>query len=135
MKHTLNHIAQAVGARLVGDGNFQVSSVASVASAKSGDLIFVEQAKSVETAFASAATAIIVGEFAADSRSPKPLLISANPRLAFARAAQLLCPQAKVARGIRLTVIKNGMFRTAHHCAIEVGISRASFRNSPPCSI
>ena len=119
MKHTLNHIAQAVGARLVGDGNFQVSSVASVASAKSGDLIFVEQAKSVETAFASAATAIIVGEFAADSRSPKPLLISANPRLAFARAAQLLCPQAKVARGIHPSAIVSPSARIGRDVGIE----------------
>jgi UDP-3-O-[3-hydroxymyristoyl] glucosamine N-acyltransferase len=54
--------------------------------------VFVEDEKSLHAALESRAAAIIAGEFARGNTSSKPLLISRHPRLAFARAARLLCP-------------------------------------------
>ena len=94
MTYSVQQIADAVQARIRGDGSVQVSSVASVASAKKHDVVFVEDEKYLAQALKSAAGAIIAGEFgAAATSSGKPLLISAHPKLAFARAARFLRDQ------------------------------------------
>jgi UDP-3-O-[3-hydroxymyristoyl] glucosamine N-acyltransferase len=89
MKRSLLEVAEAVAARVQGDGSVVVSGVASIASASPGDLVFVEDEKHLPPALHSQATAVIAGEFAA-SHSGKPLLISNHPKLAFARAARFL---------------------------------------------
>jgi UDP-3-O-[3-hydroxymyristoyl] glucosamine N-acyltransferase len=45
MKRSLQQIAEAVGARLHGDGSAEVESVASIGSASPHDLVFVEDEK------------------------------------------------------------------------------------------
>ncbi len=92
MSQLLNDIAHAIGARLVGDGNVEVERVASATSGTERDLVFVESADRLAEALKSRAGAVIAGEFAASKKTPKPLLIAENPRLAFARAAALLYP-------------------------------------------
>jgi UDP-3-O-[3-hydroxymyristoyl] glucosamine N-acyltransferase len=89
MKRSLREIAEAVDARLLGDGSVEVVGVASIASASQHDLVFVEEEKYLQRALQSGASAVIAGEFAAGSSS-KPLLISRHPKLAFARAARFL---------------------------------------------
>ena len=89
MKRSLQKIAEAVGARLHGDGSVEVGGVASIASASQHDLVFVEEEKYLSRALQSGAGAVIAGEFAAASLG-KPLLISGHPKLTFARAARLL---------------------------------------------
>jgi UDP-3-O-[3-hydroxymyristoyl] glucosamine N-acyltransferase len=90
MNRTVKDIAEAVHARLVGDPVVEVSGIASVGSAKSGDLVFVTDEKQLLPALNSAAAAVIVGEFASGQQTSKPLLISAHPKLAFARAAAVV---------------------------------------------
>jgi UDP-3-O-[3-hydroxymyristoyl] glucosamine N-acyltransferase len=53
--------------------------------------VFVEDPENLDSALNSAAAAVIAGEFAAGSSPKKPLLICSQPRLAFARAAKVLC--------------------------------------------
>ena len=89
MKRPLQQIAEAVEARLQGDGSVQVGGVASIAAASEHDLVFVEEEKHLAQALRSRAGAVIAGEFAAASSS-KPLLISRHPKLTFARAARFL---------------------------------------------
>jgi UDP-3-O-[3-hydroxymyristoyl] glucosamine N-acyltransferase len=89
MKRTLQEIAGIVGARLRGEGNVQISGVASIASAGAEDLVFVENEKYLAGALQSNAGAAIAGEFA-ESANGKPLLICRYPKLAFARAAKFL---------------------------------------------
>jgi UDP-3-O-[3-hydroxymyristoyl] glucosamine N-acyltransferase len=91
MKRSLLSIAQALQAQVVGDGAVEVSGIASIAQARPGDLVFVEDEKSLGPALESLAAAVIAGEFARKTISSKPLLISKHPRLTFARAARLLC--------------------------------------------
>src|SRR5258706_2384111 len=94
MKRSLQQIAEAVGARLIGEGRVEVSAVNSIESATPVDLVFVEDQKHLAAALQSRAGAVIAGEFAeklvAPVPSTRPLLVSAHPKLAFARAARLL---------------------------------------------
>jgi len=94
MKPSLQEVADAVGARLNGDGAVEVSGVASLESAAETDLVFVEDEKHLPAALQSRAGAIIAGEFAASSSSRRPLLISDHPKLAFARAAKFLAKRS-----------------------------------------
>ena len=89
MKQTLRDLAEKLGCRLLGDSSITVTSVSSLQSAASHSLVFVEDAQHLATALGSSAAAVIAGEFAASATS-KPILISEQPRLTFARAARLL---------------------------------------------
>src|ERR1700686_5401795 len=89
MKQTLRDLAEHLGCHLLGDGSITVTSVSSLQSASSDSLIFVDDAQYLDTALRSSAAAIIAGDFASAATS-KPILISAQPRLIFARAAKLL---------------------------------------------
>ncbi|HLV87412.1 MAG TPA: UDP-3-O-(3-hydroxymyristoyl)glucosamine N-acyltransferase [Candidatus Sulfotelmatobacter sp.] len=89
MKRSLEQIAATLGARVIGDGSVELTGLASIASASSGDLVFVEDPKHLEEALSSRATAIIAGEFASATPANRPLLISAHPKLTFARASGL----------------------------------------------
>jgi UDP-3-O-[3-hydroxymyristoyl] glucosamine N-acyltransferase len=97
MKRSLQEIATAVDARLLGDGRVEVSGVASIESATADDLVFVEDEKHLAAALRSRAGAVIAGEFAAASASDRPLLISQHPKLSFARAARALRESASQA--------------------------------------
>ncbi|HYW40072.1 MAG TPA: UDP-3-O-(3-hydroxymyristoyl)glucosamine N-acyltransferase [Terriglobales bacterium] len=94
MKQTLRDLAEKLGCRLLGDSSITVTSVSSLQSATSDCLVFVEDAQYLDTALGSSAAAVIAGDFAAGniaaSAASKPILISPQPRLAFARAARLL---------------------------------------------
>jgi UDP-3-O-[3-hydroxymyristoyl] glucosamine N-acyltransferase len=91
MKRSLQHIAEAVGARLIGDPEVIVNAVASIGSASPDDLVFVDDEKHLAAALESNAGAVIAGEFAETfAVSGRPLLVSDHPKLAFARAARVL---------------------------------------------
>ena len=95
MKQTLRDLAEKLGCRLLGDSSITVTSVSSLQSATSHSLVFVDDAQHLDTALRSSAAAVIAGDFAAgdfaaSATASKPILISAQPRLAFARAARLL---------------------------------------------
>jgi len=93
MEHTLRDLAENLGCRLFGDTSITVATVSSLQSAKSDGLVFVDDAQHLDAALRSSAAAVISGDFAAGAcaaNTTKPILISAQPRLAFARAARLL---------------------------------------------
>jgi UDP-3-O-[3-hydroxymyristoyl] glucosamine N-acyltransferase len=92
MTLSLRAIAESVRGEVLGNGSVEVSGIASLAQATPVDLVFVEDEKTLRAALESQAAAVIAGEFARAGASSKPLLISSHPRLAFARAARLLCP-------------------------------------------
>jgi UDP-3-O-[3-hydroxymyristoyl] glucosamine N-acyltransferase len=93
MKLTLRDLAQKLGCHLLGDSSISVTNVSSLQSATTQNLVFVEDAQYFDAALSSSAAAVIAGEFVAGSLAAsanKPILISPQPRLAFARAARLL---------------------------------------------
>lgn len=87
---SLAQIAESIGACMIGDQCDEVRGVASIESARRGDLVFVDDPKHLDFALESEASAIIAGEFAAGNSYDRPVLISHHPKLAFARAARLL---------------------------------------------
>jgi UDP-3-O-[3-hydroxymyristoyl] glucosamine N-acyltransferase len=61
MKRSVKEIAEFLQAPMTGDEAVEVTGIASVESARAGDLVFVEDEKNFETALNSSASAIISG--------------------------------------------------------------------------
>jgi len=119
MQRTLKEVAEFLGASLKGDGHAMVSSVASLQSAKAGDLVFVEEAKNLQSALASQASAVIAGEFAANGNHAKPVLIAAQPRLAFARAAAWLRSESNGVPGISPSAVVHKAAKLGKDVVVE----------------
>jgi UDP-3-O-[3-hydroxymyristoyl] glucosamine N-acyltransferase len=120
MKRLLQQIAEAVEARLQGDGSVEVGGVASIGSASQHDLVFVEEEKYLSRALQCGAGAVVAGEFAAGS-SGKPLLISRHPKLAFARAARFLQEGNRERRnaGVHATAVVRSSVHLAPGAVVE----------------
>ena len=119
MKRTLQELSAQLGCKLVGAGSSTATGVSSLNSATSESLVFVEDRKQLEAALASPALAVISGDFASSVDSGKPLLISSQPRLAFARAARILRDGAQARREIHPSAIVSA----SAHLGKNVGIS------------
>jgi len=119
MPHTLQELAEFTAARLIGDGKVEVARVASLAQAKPGDLVFVQDSKDLPQALGSRASAVIGGEFAGVAPVAKPLLISDNPRLTFARAGALLHPAKTYPAGVHATAVVDASARIAATASID----------------
>jgi UDP-3-O-[3-hydroxymyristoyl] glucosamine N-acyltransferase len=116
---SVKEVADFVQARVVGDVIGQLTGIASVQAAVPGDLIFVDDEKHLPAALESDASAVIVGDFAAAETASKPLLLSTQPRLAFARAAQLLCPKPEQKPGIHPSAIVHPSAQLAKDVTVE----------------
>jgi UDP-3-O-[3-hydroxymyristoyl] glucosamine N-acyltransferase len=119
MSHTLQALADFTGSSLTGDGTLVVHKVASIAQAQPGDLVFVQDEKDLGRALGSPATAAIAGMFGAAASGSKPLLLSTEPRLAFARAGALLHPIKTYAAGIHPTAVIHDSARIAPTAAVD----------------
>jgi UDP-3-O-[3-hydroxymyristoyl] glucosamine N-acyltransferase len=114
----LKKLAELLHARLVGKGDVEIRGVSSIGSASAGDLIFVEEEKKLQQALESGASAVLVGDFGA-SKTSKPLLICAQPRLAFARAARHLAPAVDRDYGIHSSALVHPSARLAKEVKVE----------------
>jgi UDP-3-O-[3-hydroxymyristoyl] glucosamine N-acyltransferase len=117
--HTLQEIADCTASRLIGDGTVEIAKVASIAQARPGDLIFVQDNTALNHALISRASAIIAGEFAASAAATTPLLIAAHPRLAFCRAGALLHPPKAYPPGVHPTAVVHSSAVIAPSVAID----------------
>ena len=116
---SVKQIAEFVQARVLGDETVQLTGISSVESAVAGDLVFVDDEKNLRAALESQASAVVVGDFAAGKPNSKPLLLVTQPRLAFARAAQLLYPAPEPKRGIHPSAIVHPSAHLADSMTIE----------------
>lgn len=103
MTRTMKELADFLGCPLDGDGAVSVSGVASTLSARAEDLIYVESLNHLDRAAASASKCVVIAPGL--TLPGKVLLRAANPKLAFARAAEWLVPPSPIARGIHPTAI------------------------------
>jgi len=99
----ISEIAHQLKADCIGEA--EVTDVASVISAKDGDLVYAADEKHLAGALTSQAAAVIAGEFARDVATKKPRLITRNPKLVFARAAKILQSGAQKPVGMHPTAI------------------------------
>lgn len=117
MKKTAKELAAAIGATMEGDENMELGGVASPERAGARDLIYVESAKHVGRATASAALCVIAENGV--SLVGKTVLRSAAPKLAFAKAAALLMERgAMAAPGIHATAIVAPLAQVGVNAAI-----------------
>ena len=63
--------------------------ISSIQSASDGDIVFASDDARLKEALDSRASLVLTGQFAANVKSSKPLLIAPDPKLAFARVASL----------------------------------------------
>jgi UDP-3-O-[3-hydroxymyristoyl] glucosamine N-acyltransferase len=103
MTRTIKELADFLGCTLEGDAVAIISGVASAASARAEDLIYVDSPRHLDRAAASAANCVVIAPGL--SMPGKTLLRAANPKLAFARAAGWLLPPAAIAKGIHPTAV------------------------------
>jgi len=116
MKRTAKELAEAVGAKLEGDGTLEVGGVAAPERAGARDLIYVDSAKHAVRATASAALCVVAGEGL--RLSGKTILRSTLPKVAFARAAALLLERPPIAVGIHPTAIVAPLAHVAEGASI-----------------
>jgi UDP-3-O-[3-hydroxymyristoyl] glucosamine N-acyltransferase len=116
MMQTAKSLAEAVGARLEGDGAIELRGVAAPERAGPHDLIYVEKAKHADRAAASAALCVIAAENIA--LPGKIVLRCVQPKLAFAKAAALILGKSPIATGIHPTAIVAPLARVSASAGI-----------------
>jgi UDP-3-O-[3-hydroxymyristoyl] glucosamine N-acyltransferase len=116
MMQTAKTIAEAVGAKLEGDGAVELRGVAAPERAGPQDLIYVEKAKHADRAVASAALCVIATENV--SLPGKTVLRSSQAKVAFAKAAALILGKAPIAAGIHPTAIVAPLARISQNAGV-----------------
>jgi len=103
MPQTAAEIAARVGAQVEGDGSLVVTGVSSPENAGPEELIYVESARHLERAARSQARCVLLPEGLA--LAGRTLLRTAEPKLAFSKAAALLHAAAPIAEGVHPTAV------------------------------
>ena len=116
MRRTARELAVANSARLEGDAEVEIGGVAAPERAGTRDLIYVQSAKHAQRAAASASIIAIAAEGIA--LPGKTVLRSAQPKVAFARAAEVLLGRTPIASGIHPTAIIAPLSRVAPEVSI-----------------
>lgn len=104
MAYTLKQLADYLGASHRGDDNLQISSVASLADAQTGDICFVGSDKYLKALNTSTASAVIIREDLLEATTLAAIIVD-NPRAAYARLVSYLYPEVKPAAGIHPTAV------------------------------
>jgi UDP-3-O-[3-hydroxymyristoyl] glucosamine N-acyltransferase len=117
MSKTARELAEDIGARMEGDGAVELRGVAAPERAGPHDLIYVEAAKNVARAAASAALCVIATDGV--TITGKTVLRHAHPKVAFAKAAARLLERTPIASGIHPTAIVAPLARIA--AGVSVG--------------
>jgi len=111
MKMTAQELAKVLDARLEGDGRAMISGISGPEDAGAEDLIYVEAEKHAARAQASPARCVVAAE--GMKLKNKTLLIAAQPKLAFARAAARLVEESPVASGVHPAAVIDPAARLA----------------------
>jgi UDP-3-O-[3-hydroxymyristoyl] glucosamine N-acyltransferase len=98
-----SELANLLGGILRGEENREVHEVAALGTAGPDELTYAEGAKCLEQAAASPAGCILVPEDCI--LTGRTTIGVANPKLAFVRAAAVLCPPRRVQPGVHPTAV------------------------------
>ena len=104
METTLGELVGRLGGELVGDPSVVVRQIAALDKAGEGDLAFLASPKYRSALEASKASAFILSPKAADF-TDRPRILTPDPYLYFARAAQLFNPPKAVPAGIHPSAV------------------------------
>ncbi|MGB9068080.1 MAG: UDP-3-O-(3-hydroxymyristoyl)glucosamine N-acyltransferase [Candidatus Acidiferrales bacterium] len=103
MTRTAGELANYLGAKLQGDSRIPISAVAGPEQAQAEDLIYLDSPRHAERAASSPAKCVLAKP-GAELRG-KTILEIADPKFAFAKAAQWLVPESVAAPGVHPTAI------------------------------
>ncbi len=110
MASTLGELAAKVGGEVYGDAGCQVTTVASLQSARPGQISFLSNPRYKRYLATTAASAVILArEHVADC--PVNALVVTNPYAAYARIAALLTPRRPAKRGVHQSAVVSGASR------------------------
>ncbi len=140
MSYFLADIAEKIGAVVQGDGQCEISSIATLAAATVGQIAFLANSKYSAQLLDTNASAVIVTEAEA-AKCQTNALIMANPYMGYALVAQLLDTTPKPANSIHasaviedgaiigkgVTIGANAVIETAVNLADGVSIGAGSF--------
>ena len=102
MNYTLKNIAENIGAKIHGDENCVISSIATLANAQSGQVAFLSNVKYRQQLSDTKASAVIISENCLNDCHTNALVMD-NPYLGYALLAQLLDTTPKPAKDIHPT--------------------------------
>lgn len=103
MGYQLSELARQTGSRLEGD-DCLIERIAEISVAGLGDIAFVSNPKYVEHLSATKASALIIKPEFLDDCSV-PALLTDNPRLLYAKVANLLYPPRKSGQGVSASAV------------------------------
>lgn len=98
MKKKLRELAEWVGGTVLGDGEVEISRVAALEDAQSGEITFIAHPKHLSKMGETKASAVIVSNEI--TQADKPLLCVTNPYLAFAKILTLFSQETYQPKGI-----------------------------------
>jgi UDP-3-O-[3-hydroxymyristoyl] glucosamine N-acyltransferase len=102
--YRLGEIVAKLGGELVGDPDAEVGRIATLESARPGDLCFLSHARYRAQLRDTRASAVILAREERDATS-LPRILCEDPYLYYARAAQLLAPESRPAPGIHARAV------------------------------
>ncbi|MEZ0297661.1 MAG: UDP-3-O-(3-hydroxymyristoyl)glucosamine N-acyltransferase [Candidatus Methylacidiphilales bacterium] len=125
--YTVSHIAKALEGEVIGDGEIEITGIASADTAGVGDLTFADTAAYLAVALSGNASALIVPKgFTAVAR--KTLIEVKNPRTAVVLALSLLYPAKTHTPGIHPTAVVHWTAKVdpgaciGPHCVLAAGV-------------
>jgi UDP-3-O-[3-hydroxymyristoyl] glucosamine N-acyltransferase len=128
---TLGQLAEHVGGHVHGDTARKISGIATLQTAKSGDISFLANPRYTKYLAATAASAVILSEeYRQDC--PCDALVVNDPYLSYARIAQLLCPSSAQQRGWHPSAVVDSAATVdasawiGPNCVIEQGVQIAA---------
>lgn len=118
IQKTLAEVALLIGGEVVGDGGTVITGICGIKEAKEGDLTFVANPKYLRLMYETRASAIITGRDV--KGSPKPIVRTENPSLAFAKMVSLLAPtETRRPTGVSPQAILGARVRLGQDVAIQ----------------
>ena len=114
---TVGEIARLLDAQILGDSRILITGVAGLDTASAGTISFIENERMIEDAFAGSASAIIAPESlreeleslqkSAKRTRPKlkSVVLTGNPRLAFAKLIEWMQPASVPERGVHSSAV------------------------------
>jgi UDP-3-O-[3-hydroxymyristoyl] glucosamine N-acyltransferase len=115
-KRTAGDLAAYLDCRLQGDSAVVLKGVASPEAAAADDLVYLDSSRHAERVTRSAARCAITSP---DLMIPgKILILTPQPKLAFARAAAWLVPAPPIAHGVHATAVISGTARMGRGTAV-----------------
>ncbi|MFW0028794.1 MAG: UDP-3-O-(3-hydroxymyristoyl)glucosamine N-acyltransferase [Coxiella endosymbiont of Dermacentor nuttalli] len=102
--YTLKELANAIGAKVNGDGDCEIRDIASIAHAQIGEISFLADQKYQKYLTKTKASALLLDKKLAEN-CPVNALIMPNPKLGFIKLLTLLRPQVMTKSGIHPTAV------------------------------